>query len=226
MKFELEAFHRNVPSKDLLDDIRKVHSLLASENKKLTFRSYSKHGKYSAGTIAVRFGDWNTALKAAQIEPTQEKNISVDDLFDNLRAVWIAKGCQPVFRDMARSPSRYGAGIYTDRFGGWRQALSQFLESAASDHSEAASASSSITPKDSAQSKKTGRQPSLRLKFMVMRRDRFMCVKCGRAPASFPGLILEIDHVVAWSKGGETLLDNLQTLCYECNRGKTDSADK
>jgi HNH endonuclease/Homing endonuclease associated repeat len=226
MEFKLEAFHRNVSSDDLLEDIRKVHSLLASAKKKLTYRSYSAHGKYSAGTIAVRFGDWNTALKAAKIEPTQEKNISIDDLFDNLRTVWIAKGRQPVFRDMGRSPSRYGAAIYADRFGGWRNSLFEFLKLDVSAQPDSRSPSPAITPEGSYQSKKTGRQASLRLKFIVMRRDRFMCVKCGRAPASFPGLVLEIDHILAWSKGGETIEENLQTLCYDCNRGKTDSVDR
>lgn len=200
--------------------------MLKSTNKKLTFRNYNEHGKYTAGTIAVRFGGWNTALKAAQIEPTQEKNIPIDDLFDNMRSVWIAKGRQPVSRDMARSPSRYGAAIYADRFGGWRNALLEFLNSVASERPESPLISSPITPEDSFQPKKTARQPNLRLKFRVMRRDRFMCVKCGRAPAIFPGLVLEIDHIVAWSKGGETCEENLQTLCYDCNRVKTDSPDK
>jgi HNH endonuclease/Homing endonuclease associated repeat len=226
MEYKLEAFHRNVSSDELLEDIRKIHSLLESAKTKLTFRSYSAHGKYTAGTIAARFGDWNTALKAAQIEPVHEKNIPIDDLFDNMRIVWMAKGRQPVFRDMARAPSRYGAAVYADRFGGWRNALSEFIKLVGSEQPESPSVVSGITAEDSSQSKRTGRQPSLRLKFMVMRRDRFMCVKCGRAPANFPGLVLEIDHILAWSKGGETFEKNLQTLCYDCNRGKTDSADR
>jgi len=34
-----------------------------------------------------------------------------------------------------------------------------------------------------------------------------------------------IDHILPWSKSGETHEENLQTLCFDCNRGKTDSED-
>src|SRR5581483_5599028 len=155
--------------------------------KKLTFRNYTEHGKYSAGTIAERFGDWNSALKTAQIKTTQEKNIPIDDLFDNMRSVWIAKGRQPVSRDMAQAPSRYRASTYAARFGGWREALIEFLKSVASDQPESPGFTSTIISKPSHLSKKTARQPNLRMKFRVMRRDRFMCVKCGHTPAIYPG---------------------------------------
>ena len=32
---------------------------------------------------------------------------------------------------------------------------------------------------------------------------------------------LHIDHIIPWSKGGETVLENLQTLCSDCNLGKS-----
>jgi len=35
-------------------------------------------------------------------------------------------------------------------------------------------------------------------------------------------VVLHIDHVTPWSKGGETEMDNLQTLCEPCNLGKSD----
>jgi 5-methylcytosine-specific restriction endonuclease McrA len=31
---------------------------------------------------------------------------------------------------------------------------------------------------------------------------------------------LEVDHIKAWSEGGETELENLQTLCSRCSTGK------
>ncbi|WP_367275291.1 HNH endonuclease [Microcoleus sp. CAWBG58] len=30
-----------------------------------------------------------------------------------------------------------------------------------------------------------------------------------------------MDRKIAWSKGGETVLENLQTLCSLCNLGKS-----
>jgi hypothetical protein len=55
------------------------------------------------------------------------------------------------------------------------------------------------------------------LRFMVLRRDDFACTYCGRKP---PEVQLQIDHIVPWSSGGGTMMDNLRTACAECNIGK------
>ncbi|HIS15474.1 MAG TPA: HNH endonuclease [Candidatus Scatomorpha merdavium] len=34
--------------------------------------------------------------------------------------------------------------------------------------------------------------------------------------------MLEIDHIIPVSKGGRTAEENLQTLCWKCNRAKSD----
>jgi len=41
--------------------------------------------------------------------------------------------------------------------------------------------------------------------------------------ARTPGLTLRVDHVKAWSLGGETTEENLQTLCEECNLGNSNA---
>ena len=69
---------------------------------------------------------------------------------------------------------------------------------------------------------KTKREINWRLRFIVMRRDNFKCKNCGRSPATDPSIILHVDHIKAWAKGGETVLENLQTLCSVCNIGKSD----
>ena len=69
--------------------------------------------------------------------------------------------------------------------------------------------------------KRTNRTANLRQRFRVIKRDGFKCVVCGASPATTLGLELNIDHVVPWSKGGETVEDNLQTLCQNCNQGKS-----
>ncbi|MFR0577644.1 HNH endonuclease [Bifidobacterium thermophilum] len=35
-------------------------------------------------------------------------------------------------------------------------------------------------------------------------------------------LLLEIDHIIPVARGGETVEDNLQTLCWKYNRAKSD----
>ena len=67
----------------------------------------------------------------------------------------------------------------------------------------------------------TGRDPSLRLRWRVLQRDNFKCCSCGASPAITLGVELHVDHVHPWSEGGETVLENLQTLCSKCNLGKS-----
>ena len=106
MKFELAKFNRNVPDEELLQDLVAADAALKAQGKRLTFRSYKKFGKYSRSTICVRFGSWNDGLRRAGITPSEEKNVSIEALFDNLKLVWIAKGKQPVYRDMGVAPSQ------------------------------------------------------------------------------------------------------------------------
>jgi len=54
-----------------------------------------------------------------------------------------------------------------------------------------------------------------------MQRDKFTCQHCGASPAKNPSVELHLDHIVPWSKGGETTYENLQILCSKCNLGKS-----
>lgn len=68
----------------------------------------------------------------------------------------------------------------------------------------------------------TKRTPSMSLRFEVLKRDNFKCCYCGASPAKNVAVELHVDHIYPWSKGGETTLNNLQTLCSKCNVGKSD----
>ena len=144
--------------------------------------------------------------------------IAKDYTFDNLKLVWIAKGKQPVYRDLNGPPSQFTASTYNDRFGGWRKALEQFVATVDQEQFELLEFEAEV--KRSSGRKRTKRDPSLALRFFVLKRDRFCCVSCGRSPSNVAGLVLEIDHRIAWANGGETIEENLQTLCFDCNRGK------
>lgn len=69
---------------------------------------------------------------------------------------------------------------------------------------------------------KTKRDISVGLRFKILKRDNFKCCACGASPAKDPNVELHIDHIIPWSKGGETTEENLQTLCSKCNLGKSD----
>lgn len=51
-------------------------------------------------------------------------------------------------------------------------------------------------------------------------RDDFTCKICGLSTSHERNLLLEIDHIIPLSKGGITSEENLQTLCWKCNRTK------
>lgn len=70
--------------------------------------------------------------------------------------------------------------------------------------------------------KTTSRKISNTLRYQVLKRDNFKCCACGASPAKDPSVELHIDHIIPWSKGGETTIENLQTLCSKCNLGKSD----
>lgn len=218
MKFELNTFNRDVTDDLLLQDLVTVHARLETTGERLTYRSYGEHGKYSASTINARFGSWNDGLRKAGIPLSEEKRVSTEALFDNLKETWIARGRQPTYRDMSDAPSLYTGSTYAARFGGWRNALKDFVASVDHEHTELLSYEKDFT--SHRVSRRSNRDPTLAQRFFVLRRDRFCCVACGRSPAIIAGLVLEIDYIVPWSKGGETVEENLQTLCFDCNRGK------
>lgn len=61
---------------------------------------------------------------------------------------------------------------------------------------------------------------STRKRFLVLQRDHFRCVYCGRGPDH--GVFLHVDHIHPVSLGGTDELENLTTACSECNLGKSD----
>ena len=59
-----------------------------------------------------------------------------------------------------------------------------------------------------------------KLRDLIKRRDNFTCCNCGNSTYVEPNLLLEIDHIIPVAKGGRTVEENLQTLCWKCNRAK------
>lgn len=59
---------------------------------------------------------------------------------------------------------------------------------------------------------------SKRKRFEILKRDSFTCSYCGANP---PNVVLEVDHIIPVSKGGDNNELNLITSCFDCNRGKS-----
>jgi predicted restriction endonuclease len=230
MKFELEPHHRNVPDEDLIQDVKEVAKRTGRDT--VTRCEYEKLGKYSPSTLQQRFRSWFIVLQKAGLQDSRSKmNIPEEELFANIRDVWISLGRQPTNSEMKKPLSRYFGSTYQKRFGSWRQALEAFVAYINVDSEEdKEEANQTSQPADEADQKKatrrTKREISERLRFSVLLRDGFRCQSCGRSPIKSPGIELQVDHILPWSQGGESTADNLQAKCKECNQGKGNAFDK
>jgi hypothetical protein len=205
-----------VTDSELLADLRRVAKQLNASA--VSQPIYREHGQYDSTTVSRRFGTWNKAILAAGLSVSNEVDISDERLFENLLILWQHYGRQPRRSELAWPPSTMSQTPYSRRFGGWTAALHAFVSYANSSDFDSPThrAPGSITNR-----RTTGRDPSLRLRWKVLQRDRFTCCGCGRSPATSAGIELHVDHITAWSNGGETTLENLQTLCSNCNLGKS-----
>lgn len=214
-RFELEPHHRNVTDEEFVADLRRVASELGATT--VTIDQYNERGQYHASTLSRRFGSSFKAIERAGLEKSRKLNISNKELFQNLIEVWGRLGQQPKYDDLTSKISRFSSGTYEKRFGGWRKALEACVAWA----NEGELVSEPLRPAKGTTGHKTSRSINYRLRFLVMRRDNFRCRITGRSPATDPSVILEVDHIVPWDKGGETVLENLQTLAKEINIGKS-----
>ena len=216
MRFELSHDLRDISDEAILGDMNKVAKIVGTTV--LREREYEKHGKYAVNTPIRRFGSWASALEKAGLEKSVDRKISDTQLFENLFTIWTRVGRQPTYSHVQKPLSRFHISTYERRFSSWRLALEAFVEWANAMEKKPVSKSTS----SSLVRRKTPRNPSLRMRFRVLCRDRFTCCACGLSPSTTPGTILQVDHMTPYSKGGETIEENLQTLCEKCNEGKSD----
>lgn len=214
MKFEFTEYNRHATDEELLSDLKRV---VKEQNlTSLSMQEYNNYGLFDVTTITRRFGTWNNALSFAEIG-LRNKHFTELELLSNLEKVWIVKGTQPTRRDMDnKSISQISSGAYLRKYGKWTDALKIFIDYINNDAPDSEPITQTILPK----SNKTSRDINLRLRFKVMQRDHFKCCACGASPAKDPTIELHIDHIKPYSKGGETVIDNLRTLCSKCNWGK------
>ena len=161
------------------------------------------------------------SLKKAGLEAPNRQNIPDAELFENIAAVWTSIGRQPLGRelDKTQNVSKFSLGTYEHGFGSWNKTLLAFetfiISGKVSENLPAEQYS--IQP-----NRKTTRKINWRLRTQVLIRDNCICQMCGASPAKDPSVNLHADHIKPWSRGGETTLENLRTLCMKCNIGKSD----
>ena len=221
----------NIPIERLIADLKRVAQELGKET--LTHKEYSVHGHYAPSTLIRHFGSWQSALLQNGLNRSRIYRVPEERYFENLEYIWRTLGRQPRYSDMQKPFSKYSAKAYAQKFRTWRKALEAFIEfvnkedvvvTEPDQYDQQRPVDSSITVvtnKISHTKRKTSRVISWRLRFLVMRRDNFRCCLCGTVQNVDQNISLEVDHIVPWSLGGETIMDNLQTLCNRCNNGKS-----
>lgn len=60
-----------------------------------------------------------------------------------------------------------------------------------------------------------------KLRNFIKERDNHTCRFCSVSIEQQEHLLLEVDHIIPVSKGGLSTEENLQTLCWRCNRSKS-----
>lgn len=223
-EFQVRLRKRNIPEDELLADLKRVASELSKDT--LTVLEYQAKGNFGSNTFLRRFKQWNLALQKAGLKAPNRQHIPDTELFENIANVWTGLGRQPYGRELDKGASGLSAislGTYENRFGSWNKALLAFE---AFIKSGKASEAQSVTPEHTRSSKRTGKGINWRLRAQVLIRDNCICKMCGASPAKDPAVNLHADHIMPWSKGGETVLENLRTLCLKCNIGKSDFHDE
>jgi hypothetical protein len=207
-----------VSDDELIADLKAVSDIL--RKKTVTQRDYKKHGQFEYSTVIRHFGRWNDALTQAGLEIANHINYSNEELFENILNLWQHFGRQPRRIELTSEHSSISQSPYNRRFGSWTGALQEFVNYMNEEGVVPVSDQKIIKESPA---RKTGRDPSLRLRYKVLKRDGFKCVSCGASPATDAGVELQVDHNIPWSKGGETVIENLRTLCSRCNLGKSNT---
>ncbi|MDE3104772.1 MAG: HNH endonuclease [Acidobacteriota bacterium] len=225
---------RDLSDDDLLTELRRVAQVLGRGD--LTIDDINNHSIVGQGIFRKRFGTTRIAMERAglTVRP-QSRRYTDDECFENLFEVWRHYGRRPSFSEINRSPSKVGGEAYIRRFGTWMKALAAFVERvnakpdsapgpiAPTPSREASSGEKSSRPINSIRDER--RDIPLGLRFRVLSRDKFKCVKCGDHPARNPDCDLHVDHITPWSRGGRTEFVNLRTLCAQCNVGRSNRYD-
>jgi len=219
MKLEYVNKVNKVTDEEIISDMKRVSVLI--EKNSITISDYETYGKYDPTTVMRHFGSWNKALESIGLKIIN-KQYSLKELYDNLAEIWISLGRQPSRRDLMRLNSPISYKAYERKFGKWSIALESFVEY----FNTSGGIVTDMSFSDNGDQHKTSRDINLRMRFMVMQRDNFKCCICGASPAKDASVELHIDHIIPWSKGGETVIENLQTLCSKCNLGKSDLMPK
>ena len=199
MRFELEQSLRGFTNAELLEELKRCARLLGQDT--ITMDEFAEHGKGHPTTITRRFGSWPKALELADLQPSRSKiGISEEELFVNLRNLWLILNRQPRYHEIKKPLSQFSAGTYENRFGSWTKALNAFIEwvnGESQEHDRHYDKSIDVTQSGNDKvRRRTKRDISERQRFRILLSAGFRCSSCGASPISSPGTELHVDHII------------------------------
>ncbi len=136
-------------------------------------------------------------------------------MINNLENIWRQLGYPPGIKKISKLGLKITAGPYKRVWGSVRSAC----EYLAKYHNGRITREELLKGNVSNNARQT---IPLNVRWAVLKRDKYKCAKCGRSPSSNHKVELEVDHIIPVAKGGTNDIENLQTLCKDCNRGKKD----
>jgi 5-methylcytosine-specific restriction endonuclease McrA len=212
MPYEID-FLESYDLDSITAELRRVAKVLGRPS--VTGRELNRFGRVSAPTVVQKFGSMRNAHIAAGLAPTRAQRWSTEAMLKVLRDVWTLTlkdyGRRPRMADFRKYRVPVAAWSIADRFGTWTRALV-----AASQMSNAGEVPAELLKLETNPRPRKKLSPHTR--FRVFQRDIYQCCICR-----ISGVRLEVDHILPLSRGGSDTLDNLQTLCVPCNRGKRNS---
>jgi len=204
----------NIDKDKLITDLKNIANKINSNT--LSRKEYKENGgKYSEAPFKRCFGSWNNALKEAGFE-VNTNNIAYSELelYNNYINVCEKLGKQASSKDMRNAISEIAESTYSNRFGSWNNFLIKFIDYL--DNGE-------LSVEIKTRKKRNIHSIPLSLRYKILVRDNFSCKRCGQSPAKNKDIILQIDHIIPFSKGGETVEENLEVKCSDCNYGKSNN---
>jgi len=108
---------------DLINEIKRVNEICEGTP---TQRNMIDFGSISIPTFNDRFGGWNSALKKAGFEINHEKNITSENLLDEIKRVSQEYcGDEVPSCNQMRKHGKYSILLYFNTFGSWKNALEE-----------------------------------------------------------------------------------------------------
>jgi hypothetical protein len=214
-KYDLTARRNRISDEDLITSLQNAAEAFGGNYFSTTQYDSLSGKKPHSATIIDRFGSWKKSLKIIGIEGGREKRYSPVELIENLEKIWKDFGYPPGKRQIRKFGLKISETPYKKLWGSVRAAC----ECVAAFHEGRISRELLLAGKIS----EPRRTPiPLNVRWTVLKRDNYRCVKCGESPSNDHQVMLEVDHILSVARGGGNDIENLQTLCQRCNQGKKD----